>query len=233
MNKIIVANWKMRPDTLAEAEDLYQASSGAVGCPPFIYLEELAKIKSGAILGTQDISLELSGEMLKQFGVKYAIIGHSDRRHKLGETDEVVNRKLKLALSYDLIPIVCVGEKSRNDDFKAFLQNQVLATFNGLSAEQIEKCLIAYEPVWAISTTPGSRPDTPESAIESIGVIKKTLIGNWDLKIENFLFLYGGSVTSKNVADFLKEDEIKGVLVGGVSINKEEFKKILEIASNV
>ena len=237
----MIANWKMNPQTLVEAENLFRASSGAVVCPPFVYLEELAKIDSGAVLGAQDIAVsdepgqtgEVSGEMLKQLGAKYVIAGHSDRRWKLGESDETVNKKLKEVLEHELMPIVCVGEKSRDSDFKMFLQNQVSLTFSGLTKEQIEKCLIAYEPVWAISTTPGSRSDTPESAIESIKIIKEVLVENWKLEIGNLSFLYGGSVISTNARDFLSLKEISGVLVGGASLDKEEFKKIIDISLNV
>lgn len=269
MKKIIVANWKMRPNTLAEAEDLFRASAGAIVCPPFVYLEELSKIKSGAILGAQDIAFsdepphsymssggepgqtgEVSGGMLRQFGVRYVIIGHSERRWPRsrisdggsaateqsepalrGESDAIVNAKLKNTLKYELTPIVCIGEKSRDDDFERFLQNQVMGTFFGLSSEQLEKCLIVYEPVWAISTTPSAKADTPESTIESISIIREVLFKNYSLMANHYL--YGGSVTSSNVRDFLIKDEISGVLVGGASVDKEEFKKILEIASNV
>ena len=98
----------------------------------------------------------------------------------------------------------------------------------------MSKCIIAYEPVWAISTNPGARPDTPESALESIRIIKDTIIKNWKLKIENSpMALYGGSINSKNAGDFLKEREIRGVLVGGASVNKEEFCKILSVVSKL
>ena len=239
MKKIVIANWKMNPQTLVEAKDLFRVSTGAIVCPPFIYLEELLKIKSAVILGAQDIALsdepgqtgEVSGGMLRQLGVKYVIIGHSDRRWKLGELDEIVNKKLKTALVHELIPIVCIGEKSRDSNFQSFLQNQVLATFAGLTAEQVEKCLVAYEPVWAISTTPGANPDTPESALESIRIIQSVLSSKF--QVLNSKFLYGGSVTSSNVSDFLVKDKISGVLVGVASTNKEEFKKIIDIVSNV
>lgn len=229
MKKIVIANWKMHPDTLQEAEDLFRASGDAIVCPPFIYIEELSKIKSGAVLGAQDISLsdepdqtgEISGKMLNQFGVKYVIVGHSDRRWKLGESNETVNKKIKLALENGITPIVCIGEKSRDENFRDFLKNQVESTFIGLSEDEISKCLITYEPVWAISTTPGVRPDSPEDALESINIVKDILYSN---------FLYGGSVTSANVSDFLSLDEISGVLVGGASLDKEEFKKILSLA---
>ena len=239
MSKIIVANWKMNPPTLQEAEDLFRASAGAIVCSPFVYLEELSKIKSGAVLGAQDIAFsdeprqtgEVSGEMLKRLGVKYVIIGHSERRWKLGESAETVNRKLKLALVHNLTPIVCIGEKVRDESFKKFLEEQVAATFASLSAGEISKCLIAYEPVWSISTTPGSKPDTPDSAVESISIIKSALAINYSLLA--IRYLYGGSVDSQNVGDFISKPEIAGVLVGGASVDKEEFKKILDISLNV
>lgn len=232
MNKIIVANWKMNPQTLQEAEDLFRISADVIVCPPFVYIEELSKIKSGAILGAQDIALsdepdqtgEVSGEMLRQFGVMYVIIGHSERRWKLGESDEIVNKKLKLALAHNFRPIVCIGEKVRDENFRDFLKEQVNSTFAGLSAEQIEKCLIAYEPVWAISTNREAKPDMPEATVESVNFIKSIL---------NTVVLYGGSVNSKNVSDFISLSEIAGVLVGGASVNKEEFKKIIGISLNV
>lgn len=232
MKKIVVANWKMYPNTLAEAEDLYRISAGAIVCPPFVYLEELSKIKSGAILGAQDIAFsdepgqtgEVSGEMLKRLGVKYVIIGHSERRWKIGETNEVVNAKLKAALQNELGPIVCLGEIARDQNYKKFLQNQTEETFAGLTQEEVNKCLIAYEPVWAISASENSKPDTPESAAGSINIIKEILPNN--------IFLYGGSVTSANVKSFLDREEISGVLVGGASVDKEEFKKIMEIVSS-
>ena len=110
-------------------------------------------------LGAQDIALsdsgawtgEVSGPMLKRLGVKYVIVGHSDRRWKISESDEIVNKKLKTILANEITPIVCVGERERNAEFKNFLKNQIEATFAGLSAGEIGKCLISYEPVWSIS----------------------------------------------------------------------------------
>ena len=213
-----------------------------VFCPPFVFLEEIGKIlkmshlEDISFLGAQDIAAEdrmaltgeVSGPMLQKLGVDYVIIGHSERRWKLGESEEIVNKKLKTALRNELIPIVCIGERSRDGDFKKFLRDQIIGTFNGFNRDEIPKCIIAYEPVWAISSNPNARRDTPESALESIKIIRNTLIENWKLKIENLpKALYGGSVNSRNVADFIKEKEINGVLVGGASVNKEEFTKIL------
>lgn len=254
--KYIIANWKMNPQTWIEAEQILDFVNDYLGslselkelslvfCPPFVFLEEIAKVlktshlEHEASLGAQDIfwedagadTGEVSGPMLNKLGVQYVIVGHSERRWKLGESDDVVNKKLKAVLRNTMVPIVCLGEKVRDDNFREFLKEQVEKTFAGLSADEIGKCLIAYEPVWAISSNPGAMPDTPESAIESIAVIVETLTVNCKLETINLpLFLYGGSVTSKNVAEFLKQKEIDGVLVGGASVNKEEFVKILKL----
>jgi len=254
MKKYIVANWKMHPDSWAEAEGILDAVSqylesvpekdnSLVVCPPFVFLEEVGKLLNttslgGRVeLGAQDIALtestaltgEISGAMLQKLGVRHVIVGHSERRWKLGESDIVVNQKIETALEHELTPIVCVGEKERDDHYKEFLASQLDATFGGLSADQVSKCLIAYEPVWAISTNPNTRPDNPESTLESVRIIKDFIIGKWKLENGNSLkVLYGGSVTSKNANDFLSLDELAGVLVGGASVDKEQFIEILK-----
>ncbi len=266
--KYIVANWKMQPQTLAEAEQILdfvndhlesrnEKEFSLIFCPPFVFLEEVGKVLKNShlehesSLGAQDIfwedmgadtglgegsrakpgiSVEVSGPMLSKLGVEYVIVGHSERRWKLGESDEIVNKKLKAVLRNDLIPIVCLGERVQDKNFKEFLKEQVYATFAGLSADEIGKCMIAYEPVWAISSNPGARPDTPESALDSIHIIQEVLIENWKLKIGNLpKTLYGGSITSANVLSFLQHDEFSGVLIGGASVNKVEFVKILSL----
>src|SRR3989338_10649307 len=255
--KYIVANWKMSPTSLAEAEQILdfvndhlesrnEKELSIVFCPLFIFLEEVGKILQTSHLGhqselgAQDIfwedsgadTGEVSGPMLNKLGVQYVIVGHSERRwsasRRMGESDEIVNKKLKAVLRNEMVPIVCVGERVRNDNFKEFLKEQVEKTFAGLSQDDLGKCIIAYEPVWAISSNPDAHPDAPDSALESIGIIKKTLLANGHLLMAN-LYLYGGSVTSKNVTDFIQQQEIDGVLVGGASVNKEEFVKILSL----
>jgi len=253
--KLIVANWKNHPDSLAQAQEILDfindyleslndppsARSGGGGkefglvvCPPFIFIEEVGKIlktshlEHDAVLGAQDIAIEdkisltgeVSGTMLNKLGVRYVIIGHSERRWKLGESDKMVNQKIKITLRDDMIPIVCIGEKTRDSDFRNFLEEQIRTTFAGLSVDEIGKCIVAYEPVWAISTNTGAHPDTPTSTLGSIGIIKGL--------ISPRAVLYGGSLNSKNIMDFLKENEIDGVLVGGASVDKEEFVKILK-----
>lgn len=257
MKKFVIANWKMAPESLAQAEGILDAVNdfletlgerrelSLVFCPPFVFLEEAGKFLSGshfehqASLGAQDIATEakgamtgeVSGPMLAKLGVRYVIIGHSERRWKLGETDETVNRKLKTALASELVPVVCLGEKERSGDWQGFLREQTLKTFDGLTEDQIARCLVAYEPVWAISTTPGAKPDTPDSALESIQLIRETLSSRF--KVKGSRFLYGGSVTPANADDFLKEPGIEGVLVGGASVRKDDFVKILSIAAKI
>ncbi|OGN03023.1 MAG: hypothetical protein A2655_02525 [Candidatus Yanofskybacteria bacterium RIFCSPHIGHO2_01_FULL_43_42] len=255
--KLIISNWKNHPDSLAEAGqilDTVDEFSGSLGekelslvfCPPFVFVEEVGKIlKTSHLihhseLGAQDISVddnmaltgEVSGPILRRLGVRYVIIGHSERRWKLGESDEIVNKKLKAALRNEFVPIVCLGERARDNNFSDFLEEQTLSTFAGLNSDEVARCLIAYEPIWAISTTPDARPDTPESALASISIIKNTLLANGYSLMAN-RYLYGGSVTSRNARDFLGSEGIGGVLVGGASIKRDEFVKILAIAAEL
>lgn len=240
----------MLPTTLAEAQALLESidnflasragnNFSLVLCPPFVFIEEVAKILTTSHLaqqtelGAQDIAMqdegaltgEISGPMLVKLGVRYVIIGHSERRWKLGESNILVNEKLKAALRNELTPIVCLGERTRDEGYEDFLRQQTMATFDDISEDEIGKCLIAYEPVWAISTTPGARPDTPQSALESMRIIREALVRP-DASI-----LYGGSVTPENAGQFLTQEEIAGILVGGASVRGEDFVKILDISS--
>lgn len=245
--KLIIANWKMLPETLGEAQGILEAvdehlrilpsNISLVVCPPFVFIEEVSKmlqtteLGQRAVLGAQDIALadgaaltgEVSGAQLEKLGVRYVIIGHSERRWKLGESDAVVNEKLVRALADGLTPIVCIGERERDDQFKDTLRNQLEATFANISELDRQRCIIAYEPVWAISTNPGARPDTPENALESIAIIRAF--------IPDAPVLYGGSVNLDNAQSFLSTNGIDGVLVGGASVRTQEFLKILTIAS--
>ncbi|OGN09664.1 MAG: hypothetical protein A3J46_01580 [Candidatus Yanofskybacteria bacterium RIFCSPHIGHO2_02_FULL_41_11] len=264
--KLIIANWKMSPQSLAEAVEILDSVDEYLGslsetkkfslvfCPSFVFTEEVGKIlktshlEHQAELGAQDISIddnvaltgEVSGPMLRQLGVRYVIIGHSERRWKLGESDKVVNKKLKAVLNNEMIPIVCIGERERNfsvedgpaSGWKNFLKEQILNTFADLDPSEISRCIIAYEPVWAISTTPGARPDTPESALESTSLIKNISLPNGYSLVAN-RYLYGGSVTSANAREFLQDDGFDGVLIGGASVDSEEFIKILSATAGL
>lgn len=248
-NKKIVANWKMNPSTLAEAEDFYHSSCDAclavgghekvdvVVCPPFIYLDALSKIESSTELGAQDchwrdhgaFTGEVSPLMLKRFSVKYVIIGHSERRYIMRETDEMINKKVKAVLKNDLVPILAVGEKEKGDYKQDILIDQLSSDLKDLNAGQIAKIIIAYEPVWAIGT---GDADTPENTLEAIKIIRE-ILSRLASKEMTIPILYGGSVSSMNVADFLSHSEIAGALIGSASVDKEEFSKIIKIASEL
>jgi triosephosphate isomerase (TIM) len=256
MKKLIVANWKMLPETLGQAEELLEHTEerlhdlnheafGLVVCPPFIFIEEVAKmIQEGAfadttVLGAQDIATadtgaytgEVSGTQLVRLGVRYVIIGHSERRWKLGESDEVTNTKLKVALRAGLTPIVCLGERTREGTWSDELTAQTSATLAGLTAGQVAQCIIAYEPVWAISTNPGAKSDTPASAVQSMGLIRETIADMFD--VSHPTFLYGGSITPENASSFLERSEVSGVLVGGASVRADDFCRILSVAASI
>jgi len=235
MKKLIIANWKMNPQSLEEAKELFDFSSAEakkypeikiVICPPFVYLSELHAS------GAQDVFYEEKGAytgeisvvMLKNFGVNYVLIGHSDRRYVLKENDEMINKKIKACLRADITPVLLVGERE-GENREEILASQLAQDLKDLTAEEISKILFTYEPVWAISTNPGAKPDTPENTLEAIRFIKKIT------KTEKCL--YGGSVNEKNIVDFLQHQEISGAVVGGASLRKEEFAKMLKLVSSL
>lgn len=234
--KLIVANWKMNPQTEAEAIQLAKAEDkkNVVLCPPFVYLSNLKLKTKNSKLGAQDVFFqengaftgEISPLMLKSLGAKYVIIGHSERR-ALGETDEIINRKVKAALSAGLKVIFCVGENLaiRRRGMKAvknFIKQQLSKDLRNIGnwKLKIENLLVAYEPVWAIGT---GKADTPKDTKEVVDYIRSYL--NWKLKIANWKLLYGGSVNAKNAKGFLEVSD--GLLVGGASLQPKEFLKIL------
>lgn len=232
--KIIIANWKANPATLEEAQELFSAEAlvaeqyvgvETVICPPSVFLKDLAKIDP-RYLGAQDV--EISPEA-KGF-VSHVLVGHSDRRYILGETDELINKKIKAVLEAAMVPVLLVGEKEKGESRENILSEQLEKDLLGLSAEQAAKILFTYEPVWAISTNSGGQADTPENALTAIKIMDSFLIKNYQLKTINYL--YGGSVNEQNVADFLKYPEIGGAVIGGASLDADRFSKILEVTSN-
>lgn len=251
--KIIIANWKMNPASQKEAKAIFASAKKTANrltgietviCPPFIYLSELGKTASKIKLGAQDLSIfdfegahtgEVSAKMLKNLGVKYAIIGHSERR-KNGETSETINKKIGIALSYGLKVIFCVGEEKRDNDgkFAEVIESQISEGLKGFNDGFLKNLIIAYEPVWAISGSVKSKADDPESAFKVAVLIRKILmdfVGNeMAIKIP---ILYGGSVNSENAGKFLKDGQMNGLLVGSKSLNDKEFKNILEISNSI
>ncbi len=236
MNKLIVANWKMNPATVSEAIRLARSydKKGVVVAPPFVFLEALGKVLKKAVLGAQDVfwkdagpyTSEISWRQLKKLGVRYVIIGHSERR-VLGETDEVINKKATAALKHGLKVILCVGEqwpvrKRGIQAAKSFVKNQLEKDLMGVKG--FKNLVVAYEPIWAISTTRDRRDETPLGAGTMAGFIKGLLIKGQKTRIQ---VIYGGSVDARNAESFIKIPSIDGVLVGGASLKPAEFKKIL------
>ena len=255
MKKLIVANWKMNPATAREAVALAKGAARAVArakgaevvlCPPFPYLQAIAPSTGSGnmMLGAQDCAAEergaytgeVSPAILKDAGVKYVILGHSARR-ALGETDEVIAKKVAAALRAGLTPILCIGEPLS-------VRKKGIAASKKFVAAQLRKDLslirhspfaihhspiIAYEPIWSISTNKGAKPDSPENAAEMIAFIKHH--SPFTIHYSPTRVLYGGSVNPKNAHGFLSRKEIYGALVGGASLNVRAFATIINISA--
>ena len=244
----------MNPQTYAEAEKLFKSvlkkvknvrGVEVVICPPFVWLTDIShKYRKEIGFGAQDVfweergayTGEISPKMLLSSGVKYVIIGHSERR-ATGETDEVINKKVKTALRSGLKIILCVGEplsvrKKGLAAAKKFVKNQLREDLKGIGNKElgIKNLVVAYEPVWAISSRSGGKSDTPEDAVEMACFIKEVLDSLF--MIRDYRVLYGGSVNAKNAKDFLSPEEIDGALVGKASLNASEFAKIVRTALN-
>ncbi|MGN1301969.1 MAG: triose-phosphate isomerase, partial [Clostridia bacterium] len=171
---------------------------------------------------------EVSGEMLKSIGVEYVIIGHSERRQYFNETDETVNKKLKKALTVGLKPIVCVGEnlnQRENGTAKDVVTAQTKFALEGINSEEVKKVIIAYEPIWAIGT---GKTATKEDANETIKWIREEIQNLYGKDVANSVIIqYGGSVKSSNAKDLFEMSDIDGGLIGGASLDAQEFSKIV------
>jgi triosephosphate isomerase len=247
--KFVAGNWKMNT-TLVEAKALATAIAKGIGtddrvavavCPPYPWLLAVAEVLKGSTvtLGAQDASYEKKGAftgevspaILLEAGCKYAIIGHSERRHILGEADATINEKVHTALEEGLHVILCVGEtlaeRERNLQERVF-QRQVLAACAGLSDEQFARLILAYEPVWAIGTGKVATPEQAEKVHSSIRARLRLLYGD---KIADALpILYGGSVTADNARGLLHRPDVDGALVGGASLKADSFLAIVQAA---
>ncbi|OIP78897.1 MAG: triose-phosphate isomerase [Candidatus Portnoybacteria bacterium CG_4_8_14_3_um_filter_44_10] len=251
MTKIsIIANWKCNPALAVEAKNLFKSADGVVRnaknvevviCSPFVYLSELKNGPkdqgSGVALGAQDCFWEQKGAytgevspvMLKNLGCKYVIVGHSERRKYFNETNESVNKKIKAAFEAGLKPIFCVGEKhDEKEIIKEVLEKQLFEGLAGVSASKISDLIIAYEPVWAISSEEGEYC-SPEYAFSANLIIKKFLFKEYDKTVaDKARIIYGGSVDGKDAGLYIKEGKLAGVLVGKASLNAMEFGKIIK-----
>ena len=225
--------------------DLYKVENiEIVVCPPFTLLAYLGDmlISSNIALGAQDcywqdegaFTGEVSCKMIKDTGAAYVIIGHSERRLYFGETSETVNKKIKAALKHELTPIVCVGEtlseRQANKTFKV-LDGHIKTGLKDLSAEELLKLVIAYEPVWAIGT---GKTATPQQAQEAQNYIRNLLINMYNKDTAGQVRIqYGGSVKPENITELMKQPDIDGALVGGSSLTVEAFTEITQKASEV
>jgi len=248
MLPIIIANWKMNLNVAASAvlaknlaKKLKRISGREVAlCPSFSALYAVGEIlkRSRLKLGVQDLFWENVGaytgeespKFLRQLGCCYAIVGHSERRQNFKETDGQVRQKIKSALANDLTPILCVGEtfserqEGRTD---SIIMNQVIQALAGVDLIPSEHLVIAYEPVWVIGSGQAIEPSEAENAFK---IIRQSLIDLWPLTIvkNNVRIIYGGSIDATNVKDFTTLDYFAGFLVGGASLDENEFVKIIE-----
>jgi triosephosphate isomerase len=246
--KFVAGNWKMYT-TLAQAKELASAvakgvTSDAVTvavCPPFPWLLPVAEVLKGSRvdLGAQNVYFEKQGAftgevsppMLREAGCKYVIVGHSERRHGLGEADSAINHKVHTALEDGLDVILCVGEtlaeRERSLQERVF-QRQVYAACAGLTDEQLARLVMAYEPVWAIGTGKVATPEQAQQAHHNIRLRMSQLYGE---KIADALpILYGGSVTADNAAGLMPQPDVDGALVGGASLKADSFLAIVKAA---
>lgn len=243
---IIAGNWKMFK-TVSEAVAFVNDVKGkaevagveSVICAPFTTLPALVEAVKGTSLkiGAQNLHFEdngaftgeISGVMLKDLGVHYVIIGHSERRQYFGETDETVNKKLHAAFKHGLIPILCVGEKlEEREAGKTNEVNRVQteAALAGLTAEQAAQVVIAYEPIWAIGT---GKSSTATDANEAIAYIRSVVSGLYGAEVAAKVRIqYGGSVKPNNVSEYLGQSDIDGALVGGASLEPASYTALVE-----
>lgn len=238
MRKIIFANWKLKPAAVGEAVALARATDkeNLVICPPFTFIEEVAGVLKRSKLGAQDFQDE--GKLIS-LGVKYIIIGHSDRRLGLGETNEMVAEKFVATIAGSLVPILCVGEtleQKRSGQKEIIIGEEIRSAFSRfqpLTANSQPPIFIAYEPIWAISTSETAQPDKPENTLEVIDFIKRILNEFNKNILDKLVFIYGGSITSANAGEFLKHREIAGLLIGAASLIPEEINQITSTAAGL
>ena len=249
--KIIIGNWKMNPLAASMADKLFTDVAKSISrvknieiviCPPFVYLERLKKISKKIVSGAQNafseevgaFTGEVSPDMLYDLGVRYVILGHSERR-ALGENNSDVNKKIKRALLSGLRPILCVGESVRDDSHSYFnlVKTQLSECLNGVSKNSISKIIIAYEPVWAISSTVNRKDATPSDSQEMAIFIHKILSDKFSSESQKVRVIYGGSANEKDAKDFLSDGGVDGLLVGRASLDAKKFTEIIKIAEKI
>ena len=242
----IAGNWKMtqnRASAVALASGIAKAAEAVDNvdmavCPPSCYLDAVSQVIAGSKvrLGAQNMYFEkdgaftgeLSAAMLRDLGCTYVILGHSERRHILGETDALINKKVLAAMAADLIPILCVGEllsEREAGQTLSVIQSQFDGSLANVSADQMKTIIIAYEPVWAIGT---GKVATPQQAEDVHLALRKMVAARYNGSIaESVRMQYGGSVKPDNAAELLGQPDIDGALVGGASLKVDQFLGIV------
>ena len=250
--KIFIAgNWKMNK-TAAETAELASALKASLAqfagkceiavCPTFTSLATAVEILKGSNVkvGAQNIHWadngaytgEISGAMLKEIGVEYVIIGHSERRQYFGETDETVNQRIKAALKYGLKPIVCIGETLAEREggvTNTVLEKQIRGAFADITAADMDAVTIAYEPVWAIGT---GKTATPDVAQETHAFIRSVLTALYGDKAQDIVVQYGGSMKPENSGALVSKQDIDGGLIGGAALKADSFTALIQNALN-
>ncbi len=244
---LIAGNWKMNMDLASSkqlASDIAATDAGDTDvliCPPCVYLDAVTRAVAGSAVsvGSQDVYFEKKGAftgeintaMLADVGCQFVILGHSERRHVIGETDRLINRKLGAVLAAGLTPVVCVGETLEQREAGKTgeaVQTQIDGSLAGLDAASIERTVIAYEPVWAIGT---GKTATPEQAQDVHADLRKLIADRYNPEVaEKVRILYGGSVKPDNAADLMSRKDIDGALVGGASLKADSFIAIIRAA---
>lgn len=243
--KLIVGNWKMNGSLASNAGLVGEILSGigqpacdVAVCPPTIYLPQVRGLVEGSPidLGAQNVSMhdngaytgDVSAEMLKDYGVRYVIVGHSERRRHQAESDVHVALKAKRALAAGMTPIVCVGEtlREREAGMTEFIVKRQLSAVIHLNGQCVSEIVVAYEPVWAIGT---GQTATPEQA-QSVHAVLRAQIRAATEHADRVRILYGGSMNASNAADLLSQPDIDGGLIGGASLKAADFLKIIMAA---
>ncbi|MGD9229490.1 MAG: triose-phosphate isomerase [Desulfobacterales bacterium] len=244
---LIAGNWKMFktcPEALETAAQLVKLLAGTrdidvMIAPSFTALAAVSDVVKGSCvsLGAQNIFWEAQGAftgeispaMLVSTGCKYVIIGHSERRQYFNETDETVNKRINAAVNNNLIPVMCVGESEKERESKntfSVLDKQVKKGLEGFSPDDLERLVIAYEPVWAIGTGKTATSDQAQEAHQYLRSVFEKSFGNTLAK--SIRILYGGSVKPNNIAELMAMPDVDGALVGGASLDPETFSKIVQ-----
>jgi triosephosphate isomerase len=250
--KLIIGNWKMNPASMEEALDIANKirlmaqdlkQTDTVIAPPFVYIASTRTKDStkNFFIGAQSVSRdvegahtgEISAKMLKNIGVEYVVVGHSEERGR-GETDEIVSEKIARLLEVDLIPVVCIGEKSRDQETGAhydFLKEQIKKTFANVPKKSAKNIVIAYEPIWAIGA---KEPMAPDQILETTIFIRKIFADLFDPKVaKGVSVLYGGSVNFKNAGEIMSVGKVDGLLVGRESVNITGFLELLKVVDSL